>query len=68
MEQRHSKDAMDYVRANRELLYKEFGRKFKVGDPLSPVEKACLKAIQAAITAGLDDEALGKFVRTMFST
>lgn len=36
------------------------------GKNVLPVERERIKAIQAAIDTGLDDEKLGKFVRNMF--
>lgn len=66
-----TKGAMEFAREQREK-YREWSREYSSTSETqkteaTPVEKERIRAIQWAIDSGLDNEKLGKFVRTMFN-
>lgn len=62
-----TKGAMYFARKHREK-YREWNRATDTQKiEATPVERERISAIQWAIDSGLDNEKLGKFVRTMFN-
>lgn len=52
---------------HQKMIKQEIEKEMRMlASTFTPVEKARVKAIRAAMNSGLDDTQLGKFVRTMF--